>query len=162
MATTVSRTRPTLTLTEPSSLTQHIVGSLTTVFTPHSDCYLANIGPAYTSLASTEIHCEIFPGFWCIPPTYSSGSLGTPWYSRCYPETTESSDQTFRHFVGPYSPGFRCLDGWTTAMRMEPGTSTGHIYLISDRTLTPKSYFSFLYPSSTLLSGETGAVCYPS
>jgi hypothetical protein len=159
---TKSDTRAVIPITTPSSFTQHIIGSVTSIFSPRSDCYIAAIDPDHFQSAPTALNAEIFPGFWCIPPNYFQSSSTVPWSSQCWPTQAESDDDTFRHFVGPYSPGLHCMEGWTTAMKMEPAISGGHAYVVSDRTLTPESYFSFYYPSSTLLSDESGAICCPS
>ena len=162
-STQISDTRATIPITTPKFLTQHIVGSIKSAFTPYSDCFLGAIEPNYFSQAPYLINVEQFPGFWCIPPNYLVTGDGTPWESKCYPPATKSQDGTFRHFIGPYSPGIACPTGWTSAMTIVPRISTGHDYLISNsRTLTPGDYFLAQYPSSTLLQGESGAVCCPS
>ena len=161
---TDSDTRPTIPLTTPTVFTQHILNGLTTIFTPHRDFWLAAVGPDYFRDAPYRISAEQFHGFWCIPPQYLTTLTTTPWYSQCYPEATQTSDGTFRPFWGPFSPALYCPSGWTTAMTIQPATaSRGHVYMVNSRTLTPNNPDFFVYyPTTTLLPGETGAVCCPS
>lgn len=151
-----SRTTSTSTSTIPSRV---IEGALTTTFTPRNYCWSPWLWPMISSSTIwTEVAAPVFdPG--CIPPVYQAD--GTPYSEQCYPPATRNAG---RPFAGPYSPGLYCPSGWSMALTMrEASPGSGHDYYLSTSLTLSLSYSiaKEAYALSTLLPGETAALCCP-
>jgi hypothetical protein len=157
-----------------SSQSRSIVGPLTSLFKPPSDCTnFALVTKIYTTfdyiVYSTQTISYTAQGA-VSKYTYSSyGSIfrtsliAMPFHGRCDQPRSKNTCLPSGN-AGVLSPAFLCPVGFSSALTIQPaaGAQFHHVYVSgSTYTLTSTDLLATAIPTSTLLQGETAILCCP-